>query len=158
MEDNVESAYRSYSRANKIANELDDGHPTRIILGLNYSVFVHDILNNREQALVIANEEYSSAIKTIDYMPDEHYKEATVHLRCLLDNIRKWEGEKELGVQQGKKSNGTSERRLSVQPVMSRRESCLKRRLVGKMVSTADVAPIVPHIQKEDYDAYGIAV
>eukprot|EP00826_Nyctotherus_ovalis_P060573 TRINITY_DN8516_c0_g1_i1.p1 TRINITY_DN8516_c0_g1~~TRINITY_DN8516_c0_g1_i1.p1 ORF type:complete len:120 (+),score=24.24 TRINITY_DN8516_c0_g1_i1:514-873(+) len=80
----------AYERATEVAESLPTTHPTRLALALNYSVFFYEILNLPEQACKLAKVAFDSALENLDQLEDEEYKEATLYMQLLRDNLTLW--------------------------------------------------------------------
>lgn len=81
----------SYEEAYKIAEkDLDATHPIRLGLALNYSVFFYEILNEREKACEMAKNAFDDAISGLDNVSDEFYKDSTLIMQLLRDNLTLW--------------------------------------------------------------------
>ena len=81
----------SYESAHKIAEaDLDATHPIRLGLALNYSVFYYEILQEREKACDMAKNAFDDAISGLDNVSDEYYKDSTLIMQLLRDNLTLW--------------------------------------------------------------------
>jgi 14-3-3 protein epsilon len=94
-------AHESYKAATEIAStELAPTHPIRLGLALNYSVFNYEILNSPEKACQLAKQAFDDAIAELDTLSEESYKDSTLIMQLLRDNLTLWtsdmhdEGEK----------------------------------------------------------------
>jgi len=89
-------AEKFYEKATDVAQEsLPETHPTRLGLALNYSVCCYEILNKKEQACEIAKTAFDSAIEKLDTLNDSSYKDSTLIMQLLRDNLTLWTSEKE---------------------------------------------------------------
>lgn len=90
-------AEESYQAAYEVAkNELPPTHPTRLGLALNYSVFNYEIKKENERACEMAKSAFDEAIPELDNISEESYKDSTLILQLLRDNITLWtSGEQE---------------------------------------------------------------
>jgi len=85
-----------YERAVVVAKEeLAETHPTRLGLALNYSVCCYEILDKKEKACTIAKNAFDSAIEKLDTLNDLSYKDSTLIMQLLRDNLTLWTSEKE---------------------------------------------------------------
>lgn len=90
-EEAATKARNSYEEAYKIAsNGLDATHPIRLGLALNYSVFYYEILSEREKACDMAKNAFDDAISGLDNVSDEYYKDSTLIMQLLRDNLTLW--------------------------------------------------------------------
>jgi len=84
-----------YEEAVGVAQEkLAETHPTRLGLALNYSVCCYEILDKKERACEIAKEAFDSAIEKLDTLNDSSYKDSTLIMQLLRDNLTLWTSEK----------------------------------------------------------------
>ena len=96
-DESSKNAQECYQQALNIAEEsLDSTHPSRIGLALNYSVFNYEILGQHEDAIKIAQKAFDQGIENLENLTDEQaYKESTMILQLLRDNISLWNSESE---------------------------------------------------------------
>ncbi|XP_022895292.1 14-3-3-like protein [Olea europaea var. sylvestris] len=74
-----------------IANaELAPTHPIRLGLALNFSVFYYEILNSPELACNLAKQAFDEAIAELDTLGEESYKDSTLIMQLLRDNLTLW--------------------------------------------------------------------
>lgn len=93
----AEKADEAYSKAQGFANDLPSTHPNRLGLALNYSVFYYEIQNDPEKACEIAKSAFDGAIAELDALKDESYKDCTLIMQLLRDNLTLWMSEAEAG-------------------------------------------------------------
>jgi mRNA-degrading endonuclease RelE of RelBE toxin-antitoxin system len=80
-----------YADAMKIAEEsLDATHPTRLGLALNYSVCHYEILNQPKEACTLAKKAFDEAIEKLDSLSDVSYRDSTLIMQLLRDNLTIW--------------------------------------------------------------------
>ena len=96
-EESSKSAQENYQQALNIAEQaLDSTHPSRIGLALNYSVFNYEILGQHASAIAIAQKAFDDGIANLENLTDEQaYKESTMILQLIRDNISLWTTEAE---------------------------------------------------------------
>lgn len=81
----------AYQSASDIANQdLPSTHPIRLGLALNFSVFFYEILNSPERACQLAKHAFDEAIADLDTLTEESYKDSTLILQLLRDNLTLW--------------------------------------------------------------------
>uniref|UniRef100_A0A3Q3XJI5 14-3-3 domain-containing protein n=1 Tax=Mola mola TaxID=94237 RepID=A0A3Q3XJI5_MOLML len=82
-------------------DEMPATHPIRLGLALNYSVFYYEIANSPEKACKLAKSAFDDAIGMLDSLNAESYKDSTLIMQLLRDNLTLWmtdsqaEGEEE---------------------------------------------------------------
>jgi len=70
--------------------DLATTHPIRLGLALNFSVFYYEILNSPERACQLAKQAFDDAIAQLDSLSEDSYKDATLILQLLRDNLTLW--------------------------------------------------------------------
>jgi len=87
----ADSALEAYRAAQDLAVEhLPTTHPIRLGLALNFSVFYYEILSLPEQACALAKQAFDDAITDLDSLSEESYKDATLIMQLLRDNLTLW--------------------------------------------------------------------
>jgi len=85
------SAHDSYKEASTIAaTDLFPTHPIRLGLALNFSVFYYEIMNNPEEACRMARQAFEDAIAELDNVSEDSYKDSTLIMQLLRDNLTLW--------------------------------------------------------------------
>merc|ERR1719251_839762 len=69
---------------------LNETHPTRLGLALNFSVCYYEILKNQSKACELAKEAFDLAIEKLDTLNDASYKDSTLIMQLLRDNLTLW--------------------------------------------------------------------
>ncbi|CAN1340839.1 14-3-3-like protein B (Fragment) [Linum perenne] len=72
------------------AADLAPTHPIRLGLALNFSVFYFEILNQSDKACSMAKQAFEEAIAEIDTLGEESYKDSTLIMQLLRDNLTLW--------------------------------------------------------------------
>ena len=81
----------AYKSAQDIAlAELAPTHPIRLGLALNFSVFYYEILNSPDRACNLAKQAFDEAISELDTLGEESYKDSTLIMQLLRDNLTLW--------------------------------------------------------------------
>jgi len=86
----AERALEAYKSASEIAQELLPTNPIRLGLALNFSVFYYDIMNSPDNAIQLAKQTFDDAIEKLEHLQDESYKDSTLIMQLLRDNITLW--------------------------------------------------------------------
>ena len=69
-------------------------------LALNFSVFYYEILNSPDRACKLAKTAFDDAIAELDSLSEESYKDSTLIMQLLRDNLTLWTSDMQ-GEQQG---------------------------------------------------------
>jgi len=94
----AESARQAYEEASKVAEkDLAVTHPIRLGLALNYSVFMYEVLSNPDDACKMARTAFEDAIAELDNVAEDSYKDATLIMQLLRDNLTLWTSDQEAG-------------------------------------------------------------
>ncbi|KAM3871243.1 14-3-3 protein beta/alpha-1-like [Diretmus argenteus] len=87
----IESSQAAYQKAFDISSkDMDSTHPIRLGLALNFSVFYYEILNNPDKACSLAKAAFDSAIAELDKLNEDSYKDSTLIMQLLRDNLTLW--------------------------------------------------------------------
>jgi 14-3-3 protein epsilon len=70
--------------------ELTPTHPIRLGLALNFSVFYYEILNSPDRACHLAKQAFDDAIAELDSLSEESYRDSTLIMQLLRDNLTLW--------------------------------------------------------------------
>ena len=65
-------------------------HPIRLGLALNYSVFFYEIQNSPDKACQMAKQAFDDAIAELDTLNEDSYKDSTLIMQLLRDNLTLW--------------------------------------------------------------------
>merc|ERR1712056_145185 len=96
----AESARLAYEEASKVAEkDLPVTHPIRLGLALNYSVFQYEVLSNPEEACKMARTAFEDAIAELDNVAEDSYKDSTLIMQLLRDNLTLWTSDQEGGAE-----------------------------------------------------------
>ncbi|CAG9833132.1 unnamed protein product [Diabrotica balteata] len=95
--DAAEHSLVAYKSASDIAmTELAPTHPIRLGLALNFSVFYYEILNSPDRACRLAKAAFDDAIAELDTLSEESYKDSTLIMQLLRDNLTLWTSDMQL--------------------------------------------------------------
>lgn len=84
-------ALDSYTKASDIASStLSPTHPIRLGLALNFSVFYYEILKSPDRGCSLARQAFDEAVTELDQLDEESYKESTLIMQLLRDNLTLW--------------------------------------------------------------------
>jgi len=87
----AESSLQAYKAASEVAGtELPPTHPIRLGLALNFSVFYYEIMNSPDKACQLAKQAFDDAIAELDTLNEESYKDSTLIMQLLRDNLTLW--------------------------------------------------------------------
>ena len=89
-EQNKADAEKAYADATKFALNLQATHPIRLGLALNFSVFYYEIKEESKAACDLANKAFEDAISELDSLNEESYKDSTLIMQLLRDNLTLW--------------------------------------------------------------------
>lgn len=93
-----------YAKIEGVAG-LAETHPTRLGLALNYSVCHYEIMKQPDKACKLAKEAFDGAIEKLDTLNDASYKDSTLIMQLLRDNLTLWTSENTGGEDQGDEAN-----------------------------------------------------
>jgi len=94
--DTANNADKYYCEAYEIATGsggLASTHPIRLGLALNYSVCYYEILKDKKKACDLAKEAFDEAISKLDKLEESDYKDSTLIMQLLRDNLTLWTAE-----------------------------------------------------------------
>merc|ERR1711973_599044 len=87
----VEDSQNAYSEAYDVSkNKMQPTHPIRLGLALNFSVFYYEILNSPDKACSLAKSAFDDAIAELDTLNEDSYKDSTLIMQLLRDNLTLW--------------------------------------------------------------------
>lgn len=88
------NASKKYTDALNLAKAfLEPTHPTRLGLALNASVCYYEIMKEPQMACDLAKEAFDLAIQKLDSLSDSTYKDSTLIMQLLRDNLTIWTSE-----------------------------------------------------------------
>lgn len=87
----AELAFKAYEDASKHSETtMPKTHPIRLGLALNFSVFHYEILSSPQHACKLARAAFDDAIQELDQLNDECYKDSTLIMQLIRDNLSLW--------------------------------------------------------------------
>jgi len=92
----ADDAKSAYEDAQAIAaKDLAVTHPIRLGLALNFSVFQYEVLANPDDACKMARTAFEDAIAELDNVGEDSYKDSTLIMQLLRDNLTLWTSDQE---------------------------------------------------------------
>jgi len=89
-------AQSAYQEAQAVATkDLAATHPIRLGLVLNYSVFLYEVVGNPDEACKMARTAFEDAIAELDNVAEDSYKDSTLIMQLLRDNLTLWTSDQE---------------------------------------------------------------
>ncbi|KAJ9520546.1 hypothetical protein QJQ45_007395 [Haematococcus lacustris] len=102
----AEHTLLAYKAAQDIALvDLPPTHPIRLGLALNLSVFYYEIFNSPERACQLAKQAFDEGIAELDSLSEESYKDSTLLMQLLRDNLTLWMSDMQLSKDKAAKAN-----------------------------------------------------
>ncbi|XP_039125645.1 14-3-3 protein 7-like [Dioscorea cayenensis subsp. rotundata] len=102
----ADKSLEAYQAATSTAiTELPPTHPIRLGLALNFSVFHYEIQNAPDRACHLARRALDEAITQLSSLSEESYKDSTLIMELLKDNLMLWSSELP---ENGEESSGDS--------------------------------------------------
>lgn len=96
-----DEAEKAYCCAMDTAKEkMPPTHPNRLGLALNFSVFYYEIQNAPDKACHLAKKAFDDAIAELDSLDSESYKDSTLIMQLLRDNLTLWTSDTQQDEQQ----------------------------------------------------------
>jgi len=87
----TDDSRKSYQEAFDIAkSKMQPTHPIRLGLALNFSVFYYEILSSPDRACHLAKQAFDDAIAELDTLNEDSYKDSTLIMQLLRDNLTLW--------------------------------------------------------------------
>jgi len=94
-----DNANDAYDKAYEFCKDLASTNPIRLGLALNYSVFHYEIQVESEAACRLAKQAFDDAISQLDCLPEDSYKDSTLIMQLLRDNLTLWTADQQDGLQ-----------------------------------------------------------
>jgi 14-3-3 protein epsilon len=92
----AENARKAYEEAQEVATkDLAVTHPIRLGLALNFSVFQYEVLQMPDDACKMARTAFEDAIAELDNVAEDSYKDSTLIMQLLRDNLTLWTSDQE---------------------------------------------------------------
>merc|ERR1711967_22377 len=90
-----EAAKKAYQTATDHATNLTSTNPIRLGLALNFSVFHYEICDQKTEASHLAKNAFDTAIDHLDTLGDDEYKDSTLIMQLLKDNLTLWNNDED---------------------------------------------------------------
>ncbi|KAM0673554.1 hypothetical protein GVAV_002929 [Gurleya vavrai] len=85
-----EESKNCYEQAREVACDLKSTNPVRLGLALNFSVYLYEIAKDCKTACEVAKASFDEAIAGLDDLSEDHYKDSTLIMQLLRDNMTLW--------------------------------------------------------------------
>lgn len=95
------SSLQTYEEALNESIVLPPTNPVRLGLALNFSVFYYEIAKNKDKACILAKQAFDEAISELDQLSEENYKDSTLIMQLLRDNLTLWTAKNENDIEGG---------------------------------------------------------
>jgi len=89
-QESANKALEAYKSASEVSQTLPATNPIRLGLALNFSVFYYEIMNSPDSAIQLAKQAFDDAIEKLEHLQDDSYKDSTLIMQLLRDNITLW--------------------------------------------------------------------
>nr|QWE91338.1 tyrosine 3-monooxygenase/tryptophan 5-monooxygenase activation protein [Suigetsumonas clinomigrationis] len=105
----TKKASEAYQEALDVADSdmtaMPSTNPIRLGLALNFSVFYYEILNQPQKACALAKQAFDDAVADLDTLSEDSYKDATLIMQLLRDNLTLWTSDADGGEDGGANLN-----------------------------------------------------
>ncbi|XP_069740563.1 14-3-3 protein beta/alpha-B-like isoform X3 [Narcine bancroftii] len=102
----VENSQKAYKNALEISKaNMQPAHPIRLGLALNFSLFYYEILNSSKEACQLEKDAYDKASDQLDALNDDSYKDSTLIMQLLRENLTLWNSDNQGEVEQAEGEN-----------------------------------------------------
>merc|ERR1712037_154345 len=126
--------------------KMQPTHPIRLGLALNFSVFYYEILNSPDRACHLAKQAFDDAIAELDTLNEDSYKDSTLIMQLLRDNLTLWTsdttGEGEDGGDAGEQEEGKHDRQQGHHDGRRLGPQVIQRRVFAPRVLPEDLCVI----------------
>jgi len=103
----VEDSQKAYQEAFEVSkSKMQPTHPIRLGLALNFSVFYYEILNSPDKACQLAKQAFDDAIAELDTLNEDSYKDSTLIMQLLRDNLTLWTSDTAADAEDGGEAGG----------------------------------------------------
>merc|ERR1712233_8006 len=103
----VDDSQKAYQDAFDISkSSMQPTHPIRLGLALNFSVFYYEIMNSPDKACQQAKQAFDDAIAELDTLNEDSYKDSTLIMQLLRDNLTLWTSDTAADAEDGGEAGG----------------------------------------------------
>ena len=88
IQEKASTAYQEATDTSK--KHLKPTNPIRLGLALNFSVFYYEICGKPSAACELAKAAFDDSISELDSLPEDSYKDSTLIMQLLRDNLTLW--------------------------------------------------------------------
>jgi len=99
--DIADESDKAYEEAMDAAEKLVPTNPIKLGLALNRSVFYYEIRNDPARACQLAKEAFDHAIVSLDTLTEDSYKDTTLIVQLLRDNLTLWSSDMDEDMEEG---------------------------------------------------------
>ena len=86
----AKNSFKAYEDALEASSALEHTDTIKLGLALNFSVFYYEIMREHKKACELAKKSFDDAVANIDKLQEADYKDATLILQLLRDNLSLW--------------------------------------------------------------------
>lgn len=139
-----ESLMAYKTACDKAIIELPPTHPVRLGLMLNFSVFYYEIMKSPERSCRMAKQAFDDAIAELDTLSEESYRDSTIIMQLLRDNLNLWESEQ----QQAQHTHHQQQQQQQTSPASS---NCVSQNEARPKMTTTNnnSASVTPTLNEE---------
>lgn len=78
------------AKVQQSVNSLAATDPIRLGLSLSWAVWTCEVQNDRREAIRLAQTAFDEALADLDQLREDNYKDATLIMKLLQENLQKW--------------------------------------------------------------------
>ena len=106
QQDAMTNANNAYKEGQELAKKLlSTTNVIRLGLALNYTVLLYEVLKDKSTAISVAKQTFDEAISQLESIGDKDYKDATLIMQLLRDNITLWSEDQNDGEEKKQEEN-----------------------------------------------------
>lgn len=90
-DEDKKNSLAAYKAAAEASKTMDATHPIKLGLALNFSVFYYEIEEDPKMACTLAKQAFDDAIAELDGVSEDSYKDSTLIMQLLRDNLTLWQ-------------------------------------------------------------------